>query len=94
MGTEQCRLRKQTLDIFYMTNENTVVIRMEDFDKAYRRFMMDYGIHRSAKHITPVSFEISLGLVHIADWRKGAVFREYKIVNKERFNYGKVKFGL
>jgi hypothetical protein len=77
-----------------MTNENTVVIRMEDFDKAYRRFMMDYGIHRSAKHITPTAFESYLGLVHIADWRKEAVFREYRITNKERFDYGKLKFSL
>jgi hypothetical protein len=77
-----------------MKTENTVVIRMEDFDKAYKKFLINYRIHRSTKQVTPVSFETHLGLVHVADWRNEGVFREYRIANKERFDYGKVKFGL
>jgi hypothetical protein len=77
-----------------MTKENTVVIRMENFDKAYRKFLINYRIHRSTKQVTPVAFETYLGIVHVADWRNEDVFREYRIANKERFDYGKVKFGL
>ena len=77
-----------------MTKENTVVIRMEDFDKAYKKFLINYRIHRSTKQVTPVAFETYLGLVHVADYRNKDVFREYRIANKERFDYGKVKFSL
>jgi hypothetical protein len=77
-----------------MNNENTVTFRMESFERGYEKFLIADRIHRSTKQVTPLAFEHYLGLVHVADYRNMDVFREYRIVNKERFDYGKVKFGL
>ena len=77
-----------------MNNENTVTFRMESFERAYEKFLISDKIHRSTKQVTPLAFEISLGLVHVANFTKTERYVQYRIANKERFQVGKVKFKI
>lgn len=77
-----------------MNNENTVTFRMESFERAYDEFLIDDKIHHSTKQVTPLAFEHYLGLVHVSNFTKNERYVQYRIINKERFISGKVRFKL
>jgi len=77
-----------------MKNENMITLRMDAFERAYHLFLKTDRIHHSSKEVTPLAFERHLGLVHVANFQIRDRYAQYRIVNKDKFIVGKIKFKL
>jgi len=71
-----------------------ITFMMEAFDKSYENFLKDISIHRSTKDVTLKNFERHLGIVHIANFENRDRYVQYRIVDKEKYKVGKVKYKL
>lgn len=77
-----------------MKTENMITLRMESFEEGYMKFLTVIETHRSTKEVTPLAFERHLGLVHVANFQTRDRYVQYRIVNKDKFRIGKIKFKL
>ena len=77
-----------------MKTENMITLRMESFEDAYMKFLTVIETHRSTKEVTPLAFEKHLGLVHVANFQTRDRYVQYRIVDKDKFRIGKIKFKL
>jgi hypothetical protein len=77
-----------------MKTENLTTMRMDAFERAYQLFLKTDRIHHSSKEVSTLAFERHLGLVHVANFQIIDRYVQYRIVNKDKFIVGKIKFKL
>lgn len=77
-----------------MKNFNTITFMSKTFERAYEEFLTTDKIHHSTKEVSLLAFEKHLGIVHVADFKTNDRYTQYRIENKDKFRFGKIKFNL